>query len=202
MKFANLASSIGATAEMESMTTKKIPNTQRTQATPLTQSKLLPRTPEIYRPGRSALVVQTKSHFALPLPKVLVLQRSAALPNEKTPLTSGMKRSTRYLDLSDLEDVNSEKKMFHSGTQCKTVDIGKLKDYSKLADRAKARYQTLEILLEEIGNQSKGHQVITNDPDLVEIWYQVCEAVNIDPKWPELSNLPNRRKRCPSCVIL
>lgn len=108
---------------------------------------------------------------------------------EVTPInTGGMKRSTRMYGLNVVGNASSATQVFRSGEQSREVSIGYLRSIlESTLDEYKSRYNILERLLEEIGGNSKGHQLITDDPDLLKIFEDVCAELEITVKWTGLN---------------
>lgn len=116
------------------------------------------------------------------------VQQQNAHKEEAEKSTQLMKRSTRTIGLSDMDSTtSSEKKVYTSGTVTREVSIGKLREFLKMENEADRRYNILETLLEDIGKQSKGHDIITGNSDLMNIYKAVCSDLSITVKWTGLN---------------
>ena len=100
-----------------------------------------------------------------------------------------MKRSTRVAGgLDELADADETTEDYTSGDTTRTVSIGRLRTiYNGRTDEETKRYNILELMLEEIGGNSKGHDRITGNPALLAIFTQVCADLGVSVAWTGLN---------------
>lgn len=122
-------------------------------------------------------------------PEAFAQRKMQEAINNKSGPKQLMKRSTRTHELAEFDnDEASETKTYTSGNETRTVHLGKLKIcLRRSSDNETKRYDVLETLLEDIGGQSKGHDVITGNPDLLKIFQDVCSELSITVEWTGLN---------------
>jgi len=131
-------------------------------------------------------VQQYKAKSAIQLadnrPAVVAQRKVQAVSKNSNALINGMttqfmmKRSGRVQgNLNDLGSINNATQVFTHGTVSRTVHIGQLRHFLGTGDL----YSLRERMLEDIGGNSKGHQHITGNASLLDIYYQVCDLLGI-----------------------
>lgn len=141
--------------------------------------------------GKSAPVhyIEDNRPQAIQLKKMQYPANKKKMAGENAaPVQLMMKRSTRTHNISELNNDGAEEtKNYSSGDFTRTVSVGKLKIILKRESDENKRYDVLETLLDEIGGQSKGHEGVTKNSDLLEIFKAVCADLKITVEWTGLS---------------